>query len=152
MARETREWCRRRAVELDKEGWEQQEIADALGCTQGTVSRWLKLAGESMLNIYLDERPGRPRQLTWEQLGQLTDLLDQGAEAHGFRGDVWTTKRTLELIDRKFGVYHDPSHVGRLLKQIGYSVQKPARRAKQRDEQAILHFKNETGPALKKKP
>jgi transposase len=60
----------------------------------------------------------------------------QGAQAHGFRADVWTCERVAELIRREFGVSYHPAHVSRLLKKLRLSLQKPERRANQRDEEA----------------
>jgi len=83
---------------------------------------------------------------------QLPSLLEQGAEAHGFRGAVWTTQRVAVLIKKQFGVSYHPAHMSRLLKQIKYSVQQPIERASQRDEQAIRSWKEQRWPALKKSP
>jgi transposase len=95
---------------------------------------------------------GAPPRLTAAQLAHLPDLLRQGAEAHGFVGDVWTSDRVAVLIERTFGVRYVASHVRRLLKQLGWSRQKPIRRATQRDEAAIATWAEERYPALKKMP
>ena len=76
-------------------------------------------------------------------------LLQPGAEAYGFRGQVWTRARVAVVIRLAFGVSYHPVHVGRLLKAIRWSPQKPVRRARQRDEAAIAHWRQETWPALK---
>ena len=81
---------------------------------------------------------------------KLPKLLARGAEAHGFRGKVWTCERVADLIDREFGVRYHPAHVSRLLRALGLSLQKPARRADQRDEEAIEHWKENRWPELKK--
>src|SRR6266699_1307932 len=72
------------------------------------------------------------------------------AEAHGFRGSMWSTTRVAELIKKRFGVSYHPSHMSGLLRRIRYSVQKPVERATQRDEHAIEAWKTEQWPALKK--
>jgi transposase len=95
---------------------------------------------------------GQQARLTPEQLEQLPRLLEQGAEAHGFAGAVWTTERVAVLINKQFGVSYHPAHMSRLLKRIKYSVQQPIERANQRDEQAIEVWKQERWPALKKSP
>lgn len=95
---------------------------------------------------------GPEQRLTAEQLEQLPALLKQGAEAHGFRGVVWTTQRVAELIKRQFGVNYHPAHTSRLLKRLNYSVQQPEERATQRDEAAIAVWKEERWPELKKSP
>ena len=83
------------------------------------------------------DAPGPAPKLTAEQRAQLPALLAHGAEAYGFLGDLWTTKRVASVIRREFGVRYHPAHVSRLLRQIGWSVQKPIPRATQRDEAAI---------------
>jgi transposase len=148
-----KEWRRRRAWELFQQGWSQKEIAEALGVTEGAVSQWMKVAreqGEEGLGGKI--APGPPARLTTEQLEQLPRLLAQGAETHGFAGEVWTTERVAMLINKQFGVSYHPAHVSRLLKAITYSVQEPIERATQRDEQAIKAWKEERWPALKKSP
>lgn len=77
-------------------------------------------------------------------------LLAHGAPAYGFRGDVWTTKRVTEVIWRTFGVCYHPDHVGRLLKQSGWSRQQPVQRATQRNPEAIQQWMEQRWPALKK--
>jgi transposase len=96
--------------------------------------------------------PGRPPKLAPEQRAQLPTLLAQGAEAFGFRGDLWTTPRIADLIYRQFGVRYHPAHVSRLLRHIGWSPQQPEERATQRDEEAIAAWLTERWPLLKKKP
>jgi transposase len=85
-----------------------------------------------------------------DQLAQLVDLLGQGAQAHGFLGDVWTRRRVTQLIKEQFAISYHPTHVGRLLRQIGWSPQKPIVHATQRDEAAIAAWYNQRWPALKK--
>ena len=86
--------------------------------------------------------------MSTEQLARLPDLLRRGAEAYGFRGQVWTRGRVAAVLRLAFGVSYHPVHVGRLLKAIRWSPQKPARRARQRDEAAIARWRDETWPAL----
>jgi transposase len=83
-------------------------------------------------------------------LARLSDLLHRSAEAYGFRGQVWTRSRIAAVIHLEFGVSYHPVHVGRILKGLRWSPQKPARRARQRDEAAIAHWRQETWPAIKR--
>ena len=76
----------------------------------------------------------------------------RGAEAHGFRGDIWTRGRVAEVIWREFGVRYTPTHVGRILRACGWTLPKPIRRARQRDEEAIRRWQAERWPEVKKKP
>ena len=148
-----KEWRRRRAWELSQQGWSQKKIAQALGVTEGAVSQWMKVAreqGEERLRGKIAAGPAA--RLTKEQLEQLPSLLEQGAEAHGFAGEVWTTERVAGLINKQFGVSYHPAHISRVLKASKYSVQQPIERATQRDEQAIKTWKDERWPHLKKSP
>ena len=149
-----REYRRFRAWELRQEGWTQQKIASALGVTQGAVSQWLKRAREGGGPEALRRRkaPGAQRRLTPKQLARIPELLERGAEAHGFRGDVWTRERVGKVIEREFGVSYHPTHVGRILRDLGWSRQKPVESASQRNEAAIRQWRDERGPELQKKP
>jgi transposase len=144
---------RRRAWELKQQGWKQKDIAAALGVTPGAISQWFRHVREGGLEA-LRPHPakGPTPKLTAEQRAQLPGLLAPGAEAYGYRGQVWTTKRVAEVIWRTFGVRYHPAHVSRLLRSVRLSVQAPIERATQRDEQAIAAWQTETWPALKKRP
>lgn len=147
-----REWRRFRAAELHEEGWTGQEIAVALGVSAGAVSQWLKRRREGGLEAWRAQPPPGPTpRLTAEQRDQLPALLTYGAEAYGFLGAVWTTKRIAAVIEREYGVRYHPDHVGRLLRAAGWSVQKPVQRATQRDEAAITAWCQERWPLVKKK-
>jgi transposase len=147
------EWRRLRAWALHQEGWSGRAIARALEVTPGAVSQWLKRAREGGAEALAHRMPpGPPPKLTAEQKAQLPALLAQGAEAYGFVGNVWTTKRVARLIQDPFGVRYHPAHMSRLLREIGWSVQQPIRRATQRDEAAIAAWFAERWPALRAKP
>src|SRR5712691_5410540 len=145
---------RRRAWELKHLGWKPTEIAAALGVTSGAVSQWLTRARAEGVEEGLRAHPasGRPPKLTAEQRAQLPALLDRGAAAYGFRGQVWTCKRVGAVIRRTFGVTDNPSPVGRLLHRLGYRVQRLIERATQRDEAAVRGWWERRWPARKKKP
>ena len=152
-AKAWREERRLRAWALKAKGWSQEQIAEALGVTAGAVSQWMRRGregGEEALKSR--PRPGAKPKLTVEQGAQLPVLLAQGAETFGFRGDVWTAKRVATIIRREFGVRYHPNHVGKRLRAVGWSVQKPIERASQRDEAAIEAWRTERWPALKRGP
>src|SRR5215472_7952532 len=133
-----REGRRHRAWELKQQGWKQQDIAAALGVTPGAVSQWLKRGREQGLEgLRRHPAPSRQPKLTAEQLTQVLKLLERGAEAHGFRGQVWTCRRVAEAIRRSYGITYHPAHVSRLLHAVRHSVQQPRTRAAQRDAAAI---------------
>ena len=147
-----REGRRLRALELHEQGWQGKAIAAALGVTAGAVSQWLKRAREGgRAALRSRPPPGPTPKLQDAQRAALPQLLGQGAEAYGFVGDVWTTRRIAVVIKRAFGVGYHPAHVSRLMRQIGWSVQKPRKRASQRDEAQVTAWREETWPALSAK-
>lgn len=151
-SREFREWRRLRALELSRRGWKQRDIAIALDVSEGAVSRWLSTArhhGPGALHSH--PAPGRPAQLTDEQLQRLPDLLWHGPEVYGFRGDVWTCDRVVGVLFEEFGVSYSKSWVSRLLKQLGWTPQVPDTRALQRNEPAIERWRVKTWPGLQEK-
>src|SRR5438045_1536117 len=149
--REWREERRLRAWALKAQGWSQQAIAEALGVTAGAISKWLRRGREGGVEALKSRpRPGAVPKLTAEQRAHVPRLLVQGAEAFGFRGDVWTAKRVTTVIRREFGVRYHPNHVGKLLRAAGWSVQKPITRASQRNEAALEAWRTERWPAPKR--
>ena len=151
QASDWREGRRLRAFELKERGWKQTEIADALGVTEGAVSQWMKCAREEGVEgLRHKPPPGAAPRLSEEQRAKVPELLERGAEAYGFRVEVWTCERVAEVIRREFGVLYHPAHVSRLVRKLGLSLQKPVRRAYQRDEEAIERWKEERWSSLKK--
>lgn len=148
-----REERRKRAWELKEQGWQQKDIAVALGVSEGAVSLWLKRGREAGVEALKAHPPkGATPRLTAEQKAHIPELLAKGAEAYGFRGDVWTASRVAAVIERTFGVRYHRDHVGRLLREAGWSRQEPIERATQRNEEAIKQWYAERWPAIKKKP
>lgn len=146
------EWRRHRAWELAQQGWKQKDIATALAVTPGAVSQWLKrarTAGPAALTK--QPHPGPKPKLTDDQLAQIPALLAQGAEAFGFAGAVWTTKRIAAVIQQIFGVRYHPAHISRLVRMFRWSVQTPTTVATQRDAAAVADWYATRWPALKKK-
>lgn len=130
---------RRQAWELKAKGWPQNKIAEALGVTEGAVSQWLRRGSRGGVEALRARKRGGSRpELGAEELRRLLELLERGAEAFGFEGEVWTLPRIAELIRREFGVHHHPAHVSKILHRCGWSAQKPTIRAAERDEAAIL--------------
>ncbi len=148
-----REGRRLRGWELHQQGWNQGEIAAALGVSQSAVSQWIargRAGGTEALHT--QKSPGAPARLSSAQHVRLLALLSAGAEAAGFVGEVWTQSRVARLIKREFGVSYHRDHIGRLLRALGWSVQKPQEQATQRDDAAIAQWREQTWPAIKKKP
>lgn len=144
---------RERAWALHQAGWQQKDIAEALGVTRGAVSQWIRRGREGGEAALKDRpKPGAPRRLSTAERQRLPDLLARGAESFGFRGEVWTCPRVAKVIEREFGVRYHPAHVSRILKELDWTPQKPIRRAKQRKEAEIRRWKEERWPELKKRP
>jgi transposase len=149
--KDKREYRRLCAWNMYQKGFWQKDIAEALGVTEGAVSQWINKAKRDGPDA-LKAKPPRahPSRHSEAQKARLVQMLAHGAEAYGFRGDVWTQERIADVIRRAFGVTYHPSHMCRLLKACGWSQQKPRKRASQRDEDAIRRWAEQTWPALKK--
>jgi transposase len=137
-------------LQLREQGWFQRHIAAALGVTEDAVSRWLVRArngGPETLRSRTS--PGRPPKLSPPQKRLIPEFLWHGAEAYGFRGEVWTCGRIARVIAEEFGVRYHKDHVGRLLRELHWTPQVPIRRAIQRDEDAIRRWREEVWPDLR---
>ncbi len=143
---------RLRAVALLTQGHPPVEVARMLGMDRRSVRRW-KAAYRRKGRRALEARPasGRPPKLTALQTRRLERALLRGAKAAGFDTDLWTCPRVARLIEQRFRVHYHVDHIGRLLHSLGWSPQKPARRALERDEEGIRRWIKQTWPALKKK-
>jgi transposase len=142
-----------RAGRLLLAGKDPPEVARIVGAPRQTVYRWREVLKVGGIDALRDMRKsGRPAQLGAAELSRLYVALLEGPEANGFATPLWTLKRVHMLIEREFGVRYSEVHVWRLLGQLGLSNQKPDRRALERDEAAIEHWRKRTWPALKKTP
>jgi transposase len=138
-----------RALHLKRQGWYQRDIAAALGVREETVSRWLARARDGGPEaLRLRPKSGSPPKLTPAQKRLIPEFLWHGAEAYGFRGEVWTCARIARVIEEEFGVRYHSGHVSRLLKELCWAPQVPIRRAIQRDEEAIRRWRDEVWPEL----
>jgi transposase len=151
-----RDWIegrRLRAFDLAQQGWRQKAIAAALGVTPGAVSQWLKRArdGGGRAALRRKPHPGRQPKLSAAQRQQIPALLARRADAFGFLGAVWTTKRIATVIQETFGVRYHPAHISRLMRQLRQSSQLPEVRATQRDPTAVEDWYTKRWPALKKR-
>jgi transposase len=150
---ESLEARRRRVVAFLKQKLSLHEIARRIGCHASSVLRWRNaLRAGGLKALKAKPAPGRPPRLTPAQKARLVHLLRAGAMAQGYRTELWTTQRIAELIERRLGVRYHRNHVGKLLHQLGWSPQTPERRAVERDEAAIVRWKREEWPRVKKTP
>ena len=142
---------RKRALALLDEGHTLSEAARQIGCNASSVMRWRNArlrGGEKGLEVRFS--PGRPPRLDARQQKRLIRILLKGAVARGYRTELWTTARIAEVIRQEFDVEYHRDHVGRLMHQLGWSAQKPERRAVERDEDAIRRWKQKDWPRVKK--
>jgi transposase len=146
---EGRQWRRLQALHLKMQGWNQRDIAVALGVREETVSRWLARARDGGRKALLARASsGRPGKLSAAQKNMIPEFLWHGPEAYGFRGQVWTRVRIASVIEEEFGVRYHKGHVGRLLQELHWTPQVPIKRASQRDEKAIAHWRVAVWPEL----
>src|SRR3954469_18706065 len=144
-----REWRRMQAWRLKQRGWTQRDIAVALDVTEGAVSQWMATArAGGPAALLARPRPGPASELGPDQARLIPDLLSHGAEAYGFRGEVWTCARVARVIATEFAVTYHPAHVSRLLKKLGWTPQLPLTRAAQRDETCIAQWRSLVWPHL----
>ncbi len=149
----TLEQRRRRAVELLNSGLTMEAVSHRVGSSIASVSRWHQAVTEGGLSALAAKPvPGRPRKLQKRACQRLLDLLLKGARAYGYPNELWTLKRIARVILREFGVRYHPNHVWRVLRALRWSCQVPERRAVQRDEEAVQHWKRYKWPHIKKGP
>ena len=144
-----RDWQTERrlqAVRLYQKGWQQKTIAEALGVTKGAISQWVKKVKDLPQQSWpealkVKTSTGRPPLLTAKQKRQLATLVDQGAEASGFTGDVWTIKRIKSMASRELGIKAGATTLRNALIEEGFSVQKPQVEAKQKRKSQVDGFR-----------
>jgi len=144
---------RLRALELLEEGRSPVEVARKLDVDRRSVRRW-KAAVQKKGRRALKAKPapGRPRRLLPRDRAKLVRALLKGARAAGYPTNLWTCPRVAHVIQDLFGVAYHVDHVCRLLRSLGFSPQKPTRRAVERDEDRIRGWVAKDWPAAKKKP
>ena len=141
-----------RAVALARKGLSSQTIAVQLGVSTRSVDRWkeaYRKGGSEALEA--KPVPGRPHKLTVQQRKGLIKRLLSGARAQGFSTDLWTCPRIAQLIKTCYGVCYHIDYIPTLMKSLGFSCQKPERRASERDEKVIAAWVRKDWPRIKKK-
>ena len=138
---------------LLREGKGVREVARLVKASPSSVSRWKRALEEGgMEALKAKPRGGRQSRLTEEEKRVLEEVLLRGPCSSGFATDLWTLARVAQVIERLFGVKYHPGYVWYLLRDMGWSCQKPERRARERDEEAIERWRKEEWPRIKKKP
>ena len=140
-----------RAVELMSSGQSHTKISEILGVDRGSLYRWRIMARSGPAGLNAIPHPGAPRQLEETQLHDLEFLLGQGAKAHGWPNELWTSKRVAKLIQKFFDVQYHEGHVRKIMRHIlHWTGQKPECRARERDEAEIERWKQAEFPLIKK--
>ncbi len=143
---------RRLAVRQVLAGRSQADVADFLGVHPVTVNKWVRAyRARGAAGLAAKPHPGRAPFLTAAQEAQVRAWLADPPTAHGFRTDLWTARRVAELIRRRLGVEYHPGYLREWLAKRGYSPQRPARRAQERDQAAIDRWLAADWPRLQKK-
>jgi len=135
------------------QGLRQQQVAAKLGVTPSAVSKWVKarqVGGDTALQA--KPHTGRTPKLNDRRVARLDKLLRRGPTQHGYATELWTLRRVAQVIAKHFEVAYDPSGVWHLLRRMGWSAQKPERRARERDEDAIVTWRKRDWPRIKKRP
>jgi len=147
-------WLERRlqAADLFEQGKSKAEVAHQLGVSAQTAGRWYARWHDGEVAGMRTARQGKPAQLGPAELARIRQVLDHGAVAAGFDNDLWTLARVAEVIEQVTGVAHHPGHVWRLLRQLRWSLQRPARKATERNEAAIARWVAEEWPRIVQTP
>lgn len=144
---------RRRSAQMFAQGATQAEVARRLRVSRPSALRWYRAwAKEGAEGLRGAGRAGRKRRMSEAQCEQLQQALIEGPLAWGYENELWTLPRVAEVIWKVTGIDYHPGHVWRILRQLGWSRQKPTTRARERDEEAISRWVHETWPAVKKTP
>lgn len=140
------------AMRMLDQGMAREAVADALGRNPLTIWKWRRAYREQG-ETGLERQPvsGRPRKLQDRELRKLMFHLAKGATAYGFKSDVWTLKRIAAVILREFGVKYHPGHVWKLLQRLGFSHQKPERRAIERDDREVERWRKKVWPQYRRR-
>jgi transposase len=133
-------------------GLSQAQVARRLGVSRQSASRWFHLwKADGREGLRGAGRTGRKRRLSDEDLCRLEALLIEGPQAQGYETNLWTLRRIAQVVERHFAVRYHPGHVWKLLGQLGWSCQRPQRRARERNEAAIRRWLKYRWPRIKKK-
>lgn len=143
---------RRLAIGLLEQGMKPAQVARALGISRASMTRWRQsYRKRGVSGLAGKPHPGRPPRLTGGQRRRLVALLKRGPGRHGYGTELWTLRRVAEVIAKQWGVTYHPGHVWYLLRGLNWTAQKPERRARERDEQAIARWRAEDWPRIKKR-
>jgi transposase len=123
-----------------------------IGCALKSIYYWKRLRQEGGDEALKPKPvPGRPEKLSGPQKEKLKLTLLQGPLKCGYSTDLWTTRRIGEVIERKLNVVYHPNHIWWLLQEMGWSCQKPERKAREQNKEEVAHWKHHVWPHIKKR-
>lgn len=139
-------------LRLSAEGKTQLAIAQLTQCSQAWVSKVLARASkeQSRTLSIKGKASGNASRLSQEQFEKLKSCLLEGALLHGFPTDNWTRERIAMLITTQFQIHYSAAHISKLMRKIGFTLQKPQAKSYKQDPQSIREWKEQTLPSLKK--
>ena len=144
---------RRKAIALLEQGHNNQEVARLVGASPGAICDWRKAYhkhGEAFFEAY--SPPGRKPCLSDKQVDRLKKLLLKGPREHGYLTELWTLQRIAEVIEKHFEIAYDPSSVWHILRRMGWSCQKPEKKAREQNPEAVAQWRQTDWPRIKKRP
>src|SRR5712692_8349723 len=122
---------RMQAARLFAQGHPQAEIVRRFRVSRPTAHRWYQAwRRRGAAGLKGAGRAGRRPQLSPVDRQQLEAALLRGPGAWGFRTELWTLERIARVIEKVCHVRYSLSQTWRVLRQLGWSRQRPARRAK----------------------
>ena len=145
----TLEQRRRKGMRMLARGMAPAAVTRELQVSRQTVSNWERARRDDP-QAWRRKPLGKPGGMTAAERTRLSKRIVSGAVACGFPTELWTLARVAALLEVEFGREYSTVHVWRILRELGFSSQRPAGRAIQRDEAAILAWKKQRWPALKK--
>lgn len=151
--RARREQVRFEAAELFTQGVTPRQVARRLRVSRKSAYAWHARWRDGGVEALRSKGPsGRPSRMTPDWRAWLAAELEKGPGAHGWVEDQrWTLARVTTVIARRFHVRFSPAQTWRILHQMGWTVQVPARRAAERDEDAVATWIKETWPRVERR-
>ncbi|MGH2569393.1 MAG: helix-turn-helix domain-containing protein [Bacteroidota bacterium] len=144
---------RRKGIELLKTGLKQSKVAATLDVSRQAVQKWWKAYKNNGISaISKRKQSGRPPALSLAEKKKFLKVLAKGPTAFGYTTELWTTGRIAKVLANKMGVFYHRSHMWKILVSCGWSCQKPAKQASERDAKLIQRWVAKEWPRIKKKP
>ena len=133
-------------------GLTQAAVAKKHRVTPGAVSQWMTAyRAQGRQALRQTDATGRPVRITPEQKKKAERALLKGPEAFGYGSSLWTLERVAHIVNKETGIRYRQTSTWRLLRSLGWSVQKPATRARERNEKKIKQWVRETFPRIQKR-